>query len=219
MSISAVEISQVKLTTPTVSNGISVYDPNFLSKEDADRLFTAFEKLPWVRKKVNMYGWKLAACQQAWMGTPPGDSAYSKSIFNELAWTPEALEVRERVYDATGFLFDSVNFSLYLDGSEGMGFHVDKADEGLWDFPIVSVSLGAVREFQTRRYASVDPTKRYKRTPVGDINTFSLAHGSLVVMPAGSQGEFMHRLKQTTKPCGARINMTFRCMSATKGQQ
>jgi len=39
-------------------------------------------------------------------------------------------------------------------------------------------------------------------------------HGSLVVMPAGSQNFYVHRLKKATKQQGtaARINLTFRMM-------
>jgi alkylated DNA repair dioxygenase AlkB len=199
--------------TATPANGISLYDPNFLSKEDADRLFAAFEKLPWERKKIQFYGLKPAPNSQVWMGTPPQDGAYSSSFKTIVEWTPEALEIRQRVYKVTGFLFDSLNFTRYQDENEHCGWHVDKADEGLWDFPIASVSLGAEREFQTQRYESIDPTKRHKRTPVGEPHTLSLAHGSLVVMPAGSQAEYMHRLKKTSQSCGPRINLTFRMMT------
>jgi alkylated DNA repair dioxygenase AlkB len=43
----------------------------------------------------------------------------------------------------------------------------------------------------------------------------ALEDGSLVVMPAGSQEFYVHRLKKATKQqvTGARINLTFRMMS------
>ena len=188
--------------TPT-GNGTSLYDPNFLSKEDADRLFAALSTLPWQSNKDK----NRLVC---WMGIPPLPGAYSSGEVTP--WTPEAQEIQKRVQEATGFLFDSLLINSYKDGTQGMGFHVDEEDEGLWDFPIASVSLGARREFQTQRYTKTG----HKRMPVSEIYTLPLGHGSLVVLPVGSQAEFQHRLRKTTETCGPRINVTFRMMTPSE---
>ena len=40
----------------TMKSGISLYDPNFLPRADADRLFAALEKLPWKRHTMKRHG-------------------------------------------------------------------------------------------------------------------------------------------------------------------
>jgi alkylated DNA repair dioxygenase AlkB len=137
--------------------------------------------------------------------------AWSRTLFASAGWTPEALEIRDRVHAATGVLFNSLNINKYRDGRDHVGFHVDKADEGSWDFPIASVSLGVEREFQVQPYILGGASGR-KRIANGEIETVSLAPGSLVVMPAGSQAVYQHRLKQQPKVAGERLNLTFRMM-------
>ncbi len=208
----------------TLQKGISLYDPNFIPAAEADRVFTALNKLDWKQHIIPMHGKRILAPRlYQWMGIPPQPRAYSHGEFKKedgiyfgetftpIAWTPEALEIQQMVYAKTGFLFDSLNINKYRNGEDHVGFHVDKADEGSWGYPIASVSLGAVRDFEVQPYVLGGASGR-KRLANGKPETTSLAHGSLVVMPAGSQAEYQHRLTRQPKIVGERINLTFRMM-------
>ena len=198
------------LPKETLQQGISLYDPNFISPADADSLFAGLNQLPWQQHIIRMWGKDIPAPRlYDWQGIAP--TIYGEKIV-PTDWTPEALEIRDRVHDKTGILFDSLNINKYRNGKDHVGFHIDPPHEGSWDYPIASVSLGVARDFQYQPYILGGKSGR-KRIPAGEIETIALAHGSLVVMPAGSQAFYQHRLKQTTADVGPRINLTFRMMT------
>ena len=97
-----------------------------------------------------------------------------------------------------GVAFNSCNVNLYRDNGQYIGWHTDGEKEGSWDFPIASVSFGSGRDFQVRKGKQ------------GEIHSVRLDHGSLVVMPAGFQREWLHRVPKSSQPCGPRVNLTFR---------
>lgn len=101
------------------------------------------------------------------------------------------------VEEKTGCCFDSLSLNLYRDHRDSIHWHNDREHEGLWSFPIASVSFGAVRRFKWM--SGKDGT-----------TTQPLAHGSLLVMPPGFQGDYVHALLKQTRACGPRINLTFR---------
>jgi alkylated DNA repair dioxygenase AlkB len=197
----------------TMKSGISLYDPNFLPQADADRLFAALEKLPWKPHTMKMHGKEIPMPRlYQWFGVTP--CIYGETITPH-EWTPETLEIQERVHKATGVLFDSLNVNYYRPGgTDYIGWHSDGEEEGSWEFPIASVSLGAVRKFQTRPYNGNGKLKRRFHKFFGEPDVpVALEHGSLAVMPAGSQESYVHRLKATKQQgTGARINLTFRMM-------
>jgi len=184
------------------------YLEKFLPPVEADAFFHELSGLPWEQHIIPMYGRRIPAPRLfQWMGIPPQPKSYTGGTPTEgslyggtikpIAWTPAALAIKEKVEAATGETFDSLNINLYRDNRDYVGWHVDKQDEGSWDAPITSVSLGAVRTFQIRQGR-------------GEIHSLPLAHGSLVVMPAGFQQRWLHRLAKTAKACGPRVNLTFR---------
>jgi alkylated DNA repair dioxygenase AlkB len=182
--------------------GIDFYKADFLRDAEADRFFAALSNLRWEQHVFSMYGEKIPAPRLfQWMGVPPC-SLYGGTI-HPIPWTEEALEIQSRVETAVRTHFNSLNINFYRNKNDYLGWHVDKESEGQWSSPIASVSLGAVREFQLRKRGGPN------HPPNPPI---PLAHGSLIVMPAGSQAHYQHRLKKATKPCGPRINLTFRVM-------
>jgi alkylated DNA repair dioxygenase AlkB len=201
---------------PKKDSGISLYDPNFISQADADRLQAGFLKLKWKQHIMKMHGREVSMPRMyQWMGIAP--TIYGEGIVS-IEWTPEASEVQRQVHAATGLLFNSLNINLYRHENDHIGWHSDGEDEGSWEFPIASVSLGAIRDFQVCPYLGNGKLKRRFHKYFGEPDQpVALAHGSLVVMPAGSQEFYVHRLKKATKRqgTGARINLTFRMMSGS----
>jgi alkylated DNA repair dioxygenase AlkB len=206
--------NKMMMMTETKS-GISLYDPHFLPQEDADRLEAGFLALPWKQHIMKMHGKKIPVPRlYQWFGVTP--CIYGETITPH-EWTPETLEIQERVHKATGIRFDSLNVNYYRPGgTDHIGWHSDGEEEGLWKFPIVAVSFGAVRNFQTCPYHGNGKLKRRFHKYFGEPDKpIALGHGSIVVMPAGSQEFYVHRLKKATKAqgAGARINLTFRMMT------
>jgi alkylated DNA repair dioxygenase AlkB len=180
---------------PSELTGGVIYYPDFIGLKEADELFAALMKLEW-GQHVHL-GTGPAPRRYAWMGVPyTSPNLVGKIVVTE--WTSEALRVKALVEEKTGCTFDSLNLNLYRDHRDSIGLHSDGEQEGLWSFPIASVSLGAVRRFKWRRKKD------------GLTTTQELEHGSLLVMPPGFQRDYLHELPKQQKACGARINLTFR---------
>lgn len=129
-----------------------------------------------------------------------GDVPYA---YSGLTWAPEAMPeaveaVRRRVEALTGERFNSVLCNLYRDGSDCVGWHAD--DEQIFggDPVVASVTFGASRIFKIRRNDGAG------------VQAFELTDGSLFVMGKGVQTGWQHSVPRTSKPCGERINLTFR---------
>ncbi len=60
------------LKKETLQKGISLYDPNFIPAADADRFFTALNKLDWKQHIKKMYGKDISMPRMyQWMGIAP----------------------------------------------------------------------------------------------------------------------------------------------------
>jgi alkylated DNA repair dioxygenase AlkB len=174
--------------------------PGFLELETADQAFaTLLAELPWERRTAEMYGQDvLVPRMEVWIADHP--YTYSGRTYQPRPWTPTLVKLKKAVEAATGTKFNSALLNRYENGSDSVGWHADNEPEISGEHPIASLSLGATRRFQMRRDA-------------GPIQTMELGHGSLLVMHAGMQQEWKHRLPKTSKPCGPRINLTFRWMN------
>nr|QZX43808.1 alkylated DNA repair protein [Marseillevirus sp.]WNL50372.1 2OG FeII oxygenase [Marseillevirus sp.] len=87
----------------------------------------------------------------------------------------------------------------YVDGNHYIGWHSDKERDLDRNYPIVSLSLGARRDFCMR----LIDNKKHKRV-------VSLGNGDLVVMMAGMQQVWQHSVPKRKGVTEARYNLTFR---------
>jgi alkylated DNA repair dioxygenase AlkB len=177
----------------TLSGGV-VYFPTFINAAEADDLFEAFLKLDWMPNPYRPLGHRPKC---VWMGVPTSSTALSSRVI-VTEWTSEALRVKQRVEEAAGHSFDSLQLNLYRDESDALYWHFDGEAEGRMTSPIASVSFGAERRFKWRC--------------MKDAGTYtqSLAHGSVLIMPPGFQQDYRHSVLSQKKVCGKRINLTFR---------
>lgn len=83
-----------------------------------------------------------------------------------------------------------------------LGWHADDSPEMSHDHPIAVVSLGAEREIWWKPKAEKGETPPDRRR--------LLEHGSVFVMPAGFQREYLHRIPKCDRAVGTRISLTFR---------
>jgi alkylated DNA repair dioxygenase AlkB len=158
----------------------------------------------WRQDHLQLYGRRIALPRlTAWYGEPGLRYAYSGIVNEALPWEGPLQELARRVEQAAGSRFNSVLLNLYRNERDGVSWHSDDEPE-LGSEPVIgSLSLGATRTFQLRR-------KDYRRSAVV-WEELSLTGGSLLVMRGSTQRLWQHRLpKQIGRPCGARVNLSFR---------
>ncbi|XP_010542185.1 PREDICTED: DNA oxidative demethylase ALKBH2 isoform X2 [Tarenaya hassleriana] len=116
-----------------------------------------------------------------------------------------------------GSRFNSLLLNRYKGGNDYVGWHAD--DEKLYGPTpeIASVSFGCEREFLLKKKKLEEKAlddeparKRLKRSSGGDVRSFTLKHGSMLVMRGYTQRDWVHSVPKRAKAEGIRINLTFR---------
>ncbi|WP_020470306.1 alpha-ketoglutarate-dependent dioxygenase AlkB family protein [Zavarzinella formosa] len=171
---------------------------NAVESEDFLRRLTA--EIPWRQVSIRLYGKTIPVPRlTSWHGDAGTGYAYSHVELIPEPWTPALSEIRERLLAPDGLPFNSVLLNYYRDGSDGVSWHSDDEPE-LGPAPVIaSVSFGAVRRFQFRH--------RVRRT---EKTAIDLTAGSCLLMRGETQRHWQHQIPKTKKPCGPRINLTFR---------
>lgn len=154
----------------------------------------------WQQKEMNFYGKKVSQPRlTAWYGDDGKTYLYSGIKNTPLPWTDLLRELRRNVEECTDARFNSVLLNLYRDQNDSMGFHSDNEKE-LGDEPIIaSLSFGATRTFLFKH--------KYEDRP---LIRLPLEEGTVLLMRGSTQQNWQHAINRETKPCGARINLTFR---------
>jgi alkylated DNA repair dioxygenase AlkB len=111
---------------------------------------------------------------------------------------PLIARVRLRLAEGGFGHFDSCFANLYRSGQDSLGWHADDED---WVGPVIaSVSFGATRRFNMKP----------KPGRPGQLVSFELEHGDLIIMKEGVQEGWLHSVPKTAKPKGPRVNLSFR---------
>jgi alkylated DNA repair dioxygenase AlkB len=172
----------------------------FDAAESADFLRRLTDEIPWRQVSIRLYGKTLPVPRlTSWHGDPGVTYTYSRLQLHPEPWTPALNEIRERLRALDGESFNGVLLNCYRDGADGMSWHSDDEPE-LGPAPVIaSVSFGAVRRFQFRH--------RVRRT---EKTSLDLTPGSCLLMRGETQSHWHHQIPKTKRPCGPRINLTFR---------
>jgi alkylated DNA repair dioxygenase AlkB len=159
------------------------------------------EETPWRLEHVTLWGKTYPQPRLvAWYGDDAVTYAYSGVSLTALPWTPELLTLKGKVEELCASSFNSVLLNSYRDHRDSMGFHADDEPE-LGLFPtIASVSIGEERQFVL---------KHKHRRDIDDIR-LPLPSGSLLLMKGATQANWKHGVPKESKPCGPRVNLTFR---------
>jgi alkylated DNA repair dioxygenase AlkB len=158
--------------------------------------------MKWYGKTVNMP--RLTA----YHGDPDTLYTYSGVSARPCEWTPTLTAIKHRIEPVAGVTFNYVILQLYRDGRDSVSWHSD-AEPTLGRNPVIgSVSLGTTRLFQFK----------HRQKPEQKAQVL-LAHGSLLVMSGATQHFWRHQIPKTTRPCGARINLTFRVVKSPEKLQ
>jgi alkylated DNA repair dioxygenase AlkB len=176
--------------------------PQALSPAAARDAFAALRtSIDWRQEEIVLWGKR---CRQprliAWHGDGDARYRYSGLALTPQPWTPALSALRQQVEALAGARFNSVLLNLYRDGRDHMGWHSDDERE-LGPQPLIaSLSLGARRMFQLRHRQRAELA----------IQSIELGDGSLLLMDGTTQAHWKHRIRRESRPCGERINLTFR---------
>jgi alkylated DNA repair dioxygenase AlkB len=177
------------------------YSPGLFNKTESDYLLQKFiTEAPWKQTVQKMYDKEVITPRlTAWYGDLGTDYSAVGKVLNPIPWTKELLMIKEKVEPLAGTHFNSVLLNYYRNGNDSVAWHSDR-ESVLGKNPVIaSVSFGQVRSFDIRNKA--DHSKKY---------SVRLEHGSFLLMKAGLQEHWEHRIAKSTKPMKARINLTFR---------
>lgn len=166
-----------------------------------DLLRILIDEVPWRAEHVTVWGKKyLQPRLIAWFGNKGGSYTYSGIRLEPLPWTDLLQRVKTLVEATAGTEFNSVLLNYYRDHRDSMGFHSDDEPE-LGPRPVIaSLSLGAERTFILKHKFDVH------LKPV----RLKLESGSLLLMKGDTQRNWKHGIDKETRPCGPRVNLTFR---------
>jgi alkylated DNA repair dioxygenase AlkB len=159
------------------------------------------DEVPWRAENIVVWGRTYAQPRLiAWYGDVGMIYTYSGIQLTPLPWTRTLLDIKKRVEAVAGTDFNSVLLNYYRDHRDSMGLHSDDEPE-LGERPILaSLSLGEERTF----------ILKHKRDKALKPVCLKLASGSLLLMKGDTQRYWKHGIDKETRPCGPRVNLTFR---------
>lgn len=188
---------------PNAEVSLLVHAP--LSRPSGALFQTLRLEVPWREESITMFGKTVMQPRLvAWLGDDHCSYTYSGRTMVAEPWTPTLQLLRDDVQTLTGAPYNSVLANLYRHERDSMGFHSDDEPELGPNPTIASLSFGQERTliFKPRRNKAQQPA----RVP--------LPSGSLLLMKGETQHHWHHGINKLTRPCGPRINLTFRWVRA-----
>lgn len=186
-------------------DGRASYSEQFFASDEADHFLSSLmNDVPWSQDSIKLFGRSVLQPRlTCWMGDKGAAYKYSGLLMQPKPWSEVVAQIKTRIEAKLAVSFNSALLNYYRNGRDSMGWHRDNEKE-LGPEPIIaSVSFGAERRFDFRRYKTKD-----------DKISLNLGHGSVLVMAGALQEYWEHSLPKTAKlnasNLGARINITFR---------
>ncbi len=186
---------------PMVDADITLYQQIALDQPYDELLHELIDNITWRQEEVTIYGkTHLQPRLSAWYGDKKLDYSYSGITLQPQPWSQTLVDLKTRIESLVGQGFNSVLLNYYRDHRDSMGMHSDDEAELGKQPMIASLSLGEERTLVFRH--------RYRK----DLNTIKLPlpSGSLLLMKGTTQSYWKHGINKHTKPCGPRLNLTFR---------
>lgn len=173
------------------------YTPKFI--QDPDAVFERLvEELPLQLREVVIQGKTFVQPRLiSWHG--PGRYTYSGLDLDPEPWPDDLYLIRRQLRKHTKIEFNSVLCNYYRDENDSVGWHADDERFLGQDPVIATVSLGAPRVFSMMR-----------KTKKGKPDLHVLENGSLFIMGAGVQQQWLHSIPKSRVPCGPRLSLTYR---------
>ncbi len=180
-------------------NGITQYLHNFIEDSEKKLFQQLLNEINWKHDELTLYGKKIITKRQvAFEGVENIEYTYSKQKKITSPWSKSVLEIKHKIEDELGLIFNASLMNFYANGEVGMAWHSDNEPELEPNGMITSLSLGAPRTLQ------------FKHKQTGEKIDIKLENGSLLLMDMESQQYWLHQLKKEAKIKDPRINLTFR---------
>src|SRR5262249_48808569 len=159
------------------------------------------DEVPWRAEHIVVWGRTYPQPRLiAWYGDAGMNYTYSGLQLTPLPWTETLLDIKRRGQAVIRKDFHNGLLNSYRDHRGSMGLNRD-AEPELGEQPILaSLSLGEERIF----------ILKHKRDKVLKPVRLKLASGSLLLMKGDTQRYWKHGIDKETRPCGPRVNLTFR---------
>lgn len=180
------------------------YCKNFF--EDSESIYEVLDKeIKWEKFPVRVMGKVFDSPRDNYYAAD-SDHPYKYSGFDRIPspWTPVLNKIREimcRVVKQINPKHPKINACLcnrYPDGDSYIGWHSDSESDLRPESFIISISLGATRDF----------VFQHKKTK--EKITLPLKSGSIVLMGPGCQENWKHTVPKRKKVKDPRINLTYR---------
>lgn len=159
------------------------------------------EQTPWRSEVITLWGQQHQQPRlTAWFGDPGALYTYSGLSLEPLPWTDLLTDIRSRVAALAKASFNSVLLNYYRDHRDSMGMHSDDEPELGRNPTIASVSFGEQRTF----------VLKHRSRKELQVMQLPLDSGSLLLMKGATQHHWKHGINKVSRPCGPRVNLTFR---------
>jgi alkylated DNA repair dioxygenase AlkB len=179
------------------------YRPWVFSAKESKFLMDKFiTTVPWQQKSQLLYGKEVITPRlTAWYGDSGVDYSLTGKSLQPMPWTPELLMIKNRIEPYSGAKFDSVLLNYYRDGNDSVSWHTDNDGVPGKNWIVASVSFGQERTFDFR--LTQDHSVKY---------SVELENCSYLLMKAGFQENWQHRVPKSKQIMRPRINLTFRVL-------
>jgi alkylated DNA repair dioxygenase AlkB len=185
-----------------IADGEAYYLRDLKLGHDVDAVLNQLiAEIPWRQDNILVWG-KLYSQPRlvAWYGDRGSTYTYSGIKLTPRPWTDLLRDIKNRVETVSATVFNSVLLNYYRDNRDSMGFHSDDEPE-LGERPVIaSLSLGEERAF----------VLKHKVNKLTKPVRLRLESGSLLLMKGETQRYWKHGIAKESRPCGPRINLTFR---------
>jgi alkylated DNA repair dioxygenase AlkB len=197
VSITAIKPLFSEASVPSDIGPDLLYIPDFLTPEEATRLYnTLLKEIPWKQFTGN-FG-KPRPRLESWHGDADAVYGSYNGGMRPQPWTPALLEIRRKVEEFAGLSTNGVLANLYRDERDSVDAHSDDEPEFGENPTIPSLSLNEVRRFILRNIITKEKL------------VMNPAHGSLIVMRGDCQSAWTHQVPKEKSHRNPRINLTFR---------
>ena len=181
-------------------DGEAIYHGTVIDRKQCDFYFhKLLNEIPWENDQAIVFGKHYITKRKvAWFGDKEYNYKYSGVTKQAHIWTPELLQLKQKIEEISETTYNSCLLNLYHSGEEGMAWHSDGEKTLLDNGTIASVTLGAERKFS------------FKHKETKQRIDIILENGSLLLMKGTTQRNWLHRLPPTKRVNSPRINLTFR---------
>lgn len=182
--------------------GEVIYEGSVFNRKQITSYYqNLLHQIPWQNDEAIIFGkHHITKRKVAWYGDKAYSYSYSGVTKKAHLWTPELLQLKQKVEEISSTTYNSCLLNLYHDGTEGMGWHSDAEKTLLENGTIASITFGAERKFS------------FKHKVTKQRVDILLENGSLLLMKGTTQKNWLHRLPPTKKVFSPRINLTFRTL-------